>query len=89
MSKVNFSISIEKEEEEMFYLFDLVNLSKDLLNLISMKNHEEIALMINRRTLNNNELLDRLIEQYDFQIPGRSTKFSFIENVFFLIFVFR
>jgi len=89
MSKVNFSISIEKEEEEMFCLFDLVNLSKDLLNLISMKNHEEIALMINRRTLNNNELLDRLIEQYDFQIPGRSTKFSFIENVFFSIFVFR
>lgn len=46
-----------------------INLSKDLSSLISMKNYDELALMINRRTLNNNEILDRLIEQYDFQIP--------------------
>jgi hypothetical protein len=27
--------------------------------------------MLNRRTLNNNQILDRILEEYDFKIPGK------------------
>jgi len=63
------------------FLFFLVNLSTNLSNLILNNNYSEISLMLNRRTLNNDEILNRILEEYDFKIPGK------FENILFIYFL--
>ncbi|CAF3826116.1 unnamed protein product [Rotaria sordida] len=46
-----------------------IELSKNLSNLILNNNYTQIALMLNRRTLNNNEFINRILYEYDFKIP--------------------
>ncbi len=36
--------------------------------------------MLNRRTLNNDEILNKLLEEYDFKIPGLLKNFLFLHN---------
>ena len=55
---------------KVFDSFFLVELSKNLSDLILNSNYSQIALILNRRTLNNDDILDQLLEKYDFKIPG-------------------
>lgn len=44
--------------------------------------------MLNRRTLNNDKILDEIIEEYDFKIPGyfkKTTEFEFLKYLFFFL----
>jgi hypothetical protein len=45
-----------------------VDLSKNLSQLIWDNSYSEIAVMLNRRTLNNNAILDRFLEEYHLTI---------------------
>jgi hypothetical protein len=76
MSKVN-SNSIDYQFKFLVF-FLLVNLSTNLSNLILNNNYPEIALMLNRRTLNNNQILNRILEEYDFKIPGKFSEENFL-----------
>jgi hypothetical protein len=60
----------------------LVNLSSNLSNLISNNNYTQIASLLNQRTLNNDTILNKIIEEYDFKIPGNSHIFSFFFSLF-------
>jgi hypothetical protein len=67
MSKVNFKPNISFSNLLSF----IVNLLSNLSNLILNNNYSKIALMLNRRTLNNDEILNRILEEYKFKIPGK------------------
>lgn len=79
--ELNKDLQIAQEQSE-FVLFASyrsifsVDLSDNLSNLISTNNYSQIALMLNRRTLNNNRILTRILDEYHFQIPGKSSFLS-------------
>ncbi|CAF1670256.1 unnamed protein product, partial [Adineta ricciae] len=56
-------------EAEIQLANEQINLSKNLSNLILNQNHPDISLLINRRTLNNDELFNKLLDEYQFKIP--------------------
>ncbi|CAF2242360.1 unnamed protein product [Rotaria magnacalcarata] len=56
-------------EKDIQIANEQIELSKDLSNLILNNNHKQIALMLNRRTLNNDEIINRILNEYDFKIP--------------------
>jgi hypothetical protein len=65
MSKVNYPIKFLRNK-----ILFLVDLFKNLSNLIFNNDYTQISLMLNRRTLNNDEILNKLLEEYDLKIPG-------------------
>ncbi|CAF4638972.1 unnamed protein product [Rotaria sp. Silwood1] len=56
-------------EKDIKIANEQIEFSKNLSNLILNNNYTQIALMLNRRTLNNNELINRLLYEYDFKLP--------------------
>ncbi|CAF3919953.1 unnamed protein product, partial [Rotaria sp. Silwood2] len=56
-------------EKDIQIANEQIELSKNLPNLILHNNYTQISLMLNRRTLNNNELINRIIYEYDFKLP--------------------
>lgn len=53
-----------------------VNHSTDLSNLLENQNYPQIASILNARTLNNEKLFDRILDEYQFKIPGSSSFLS-------------
>ena len=78
LKKDRMDLEIANEQSKILITIDfyilrcfLVNLSTNLSNLILNNSYSDIAQMLNRRTLNNNQLLDRIFEEYNFKIPGK------------------
>ncbi|UJR38371.1 hypothetical protein I4U23_031041 [Adineta vaga] len=56
-------------EKEIQLANEQINLSKNLSNLILNQNYPQLSLLFNRRTLNNDEIFSKLLEEYQFKIP--------------------
>ncbi|CAF1432503.1 unnamed protein product [Adineta steineri] len=56
-------------EKDIQIANEQINLSRNLSSLILNNNYTQISLVLNRRTLNNDEILDRILDGYQFKIP--------------------